>query len=360
MPNLKHVVELNYVPSFRSEKVASMFDVPISEKLKKEWNINLPFEDKEWNIGVIVGASGSGKTTIAKNLFKENVTYFYSHNWEKNCLLDDFDKDLEINEIINYLSMVGFSSPPSWLLPYKALSNGQKFRVDLARALLETKDILLFDEFSSVVDRTVAKIGSHAIQKLIRKNNKKFIAVSCHYDILEWLEPNWVFDVSENKFYWGSLRRPSIKLEIKQVHNSIWDLFKGHHYLSNDINKTSKIFCAFYESNPIAICAILPFPHLHIKNVYKGHRTIVLPDFQGLGIGNKLSDNVGEYLKSINKRFISTTSHPAIINYRKKSSKWICTRAPSRVSNPGKKSTIQNKKNCSMNRLTCSFEYIGK
>ena len=39
------------------------------------------------------------------------------------------------------------------------------------------------DEFTSVVDRQVAQIGAHAIQKYVRKHGRQFVAVSCHYDI---------------------------------------------------------------------------------------------------------------------------------------------------------------------------------
>lgn len=57
-----------------------------------------------------------------------------------------------------------------------------------------------FDEFTSVINREVAQIGSYAVQKTIRKNNKKFIAISCHYDIIEWLEPDWTFCTDTMEF----------------------------------------------------------------------------------------------------------------------------------------------------------------
>ena len=87
------------------------------------------------------------------------------------------------------MSSVGFSSPPSWVRPYHVLSNGEQFRVDIARTLSEKPQLAIVDEFTSVVDRTVAQIGSSAIQKTVRRRGQKFIAVSCHYDIVKWLEP---------------------------------------------------------------------------------------------------------------------------------------------------------------------------
>ena len=95
---------------------------------------------------------------------------------------------------------VGFSSPPSWLKPYSVLSNGEKMRCDLARAMLSGQKLFVFDEFTSVVDRTIAKIGSFAMQKAVRRTGKQFIAVTCHFDVEEWLMPDWVFDTNTMTF----------------------------------------------------------------------------------------------------------------------------------------------------------------
>ena len=86
-------------------------------------------------------------------------------------------------------------------------------RVDLANALLSDKEIIAFDEFTSVINREVAKIGSYAVQKAIRKNNKKFIAISCHYDIIDWLEPDWTFCTDTMEF--EICKKKDQKLNVK-------------------------------------------------------------------------------------------------------------------------------------------------
>ena len=357
MPNINHVVETEYKPSFRTEKVVGMFDVPASDKLRKEWEIKMPIEERDWQIGLIVGASGAGKTTIAKKIFG-NDAYHQGYEWHNPSLLDDFDKDLSATQITNALSHVGFSSPPAWLLPYAALSNGQKFRSELARCLTDDRDVIVFDEFTSVVDRNVAKVGSHAVQKAIRKTNKQFVAVTCHYDVEGWLQPDWVYDVSSNTFSWRCQRRPGAKVQIFQCHHSAWRLFAGNHYLSADLNKASTCFVLLFDGEPAAFTAILPFPHPKVKNVWKEHRTVTLPDYQGFGLGNRLSEFVGEWLNKRGKKFRSVTSHPAMIGHRHKSSSWIMDRAPSRLKSPGKKAKTQNNKNTSIGRLTASFLYV--
>lgn len=358
MPSFDYVVSTKYKQTFRTAKVVGMFDVPIEENISKQWHIDLPIEDLNWSVGLIVGASGSGKTTIAKQAFKD-ATYFVNNEWKENSLLDDFDQSLDIKTITDALSHVGFASPPSWLLPYHCLSNGQKFRADLARAVLETKNILVFDEFTSLVDRTVAKIGSYAVQKFIRKQKRQFVAVTCHYDVAEWLEPDWVYDVSTMCFDRRLLRRPSIEIKIQQVHHSVWRIFKGHHYLSAELNKAAKVYVATIDGEPAGMCSILPFPHPKVKNIWKEHRTVVLPDFQGIGLGNRISELVGDFLLSQGKRFTSVTSHPSMVHYRAKSTKWRMTRQPSRAPAPGANAKVHSSSNVSASRLTASFEYIG-
>lgn len=196
MPHFDIIRESKPEKTFRVESVMGTFDLS-SEKVTEHFvgDIDLP---KEWNIGLIVGRSGSGKTTIAKELFGEYIVdkMEYTHD----NILDDMPTDVTMREITMALNSVGFSSPPSWLKQYSALSNGEKMRCDIARAILESKDMFVFDEFTSVVDRNVARISSFAIQKAIRRNNKKFIAISCHYDIQDWLMPDWVFNTDSMTF----------------------------------------------------------------------------------------------------------------------------------------------------------------
>ena len=201
MPHFDIVKNNTASPTFRVESIRGTYDLQ-SRNIEEhfEGNIELP---KKWNIGLIVGKSGSGKTTIAKELFNDFIVedFQYTHD----SILDDMPKEVTVNDIIMALNSVGFSSPPNWLKPYSVLSNGEKMRCDIARAILENKDMFVFDEFTSVVDRNVAQIGSFALQKAIRRSDKKFIAVTCHYDVEDWLMPDWVFNTDSMTFYVNDL-----------------------------------------------------------------------------------------------------------------------------------------------------------
>ena len=196
MPHFDIVKKNEPEITFRVSKVQADFDVKAEHSCEHfEGDIDL---SKSWQIGVIVGASGTGKTTIAKELFDAELIKGFDYS--AKSVIDDMPQGIAVGDITKMFYSVGFGSVPSWLKPYSVLSNGEKMRVDLARALLE-KDFIVFDEFTSVVDRNVAQTASLAISKAIRaQENKKFIAVSCHYDILEWLQPDWIFDTNEMKF----------------------------------------------------------------------------------------------------------------------------------------------------------------
>ena len=190
--------------TFRVQKIRSLFDYQNFESVEKfEGEIILP---EKWQIGVIVGASGTGKTTIAREICgdKLDMKYDYTHH----SVIDDMPKDCSIESITRMFYSVGFGSVPSWLKPYAVLSNGEKMRVDLANRLL-SNDLSVFDEFTSVVDRNVAKTMCIATRKALNKlESKQLIVVSCHHDILEWLEPDWVYDTGEQRSFFGKSHEP--------------------------------------------------------------------------------------------------------------------------------------------------------
>lgn len=191
-------VDVDESPSFRVSSIINNFDLDVSN-IHEHFTGNIAIEDKEWNVGLIVGGSGTGKSTIAKEVFPDAYTCGYEYT--NNPIIDDMPRSKSLKEIERTFTSVGFASPPSWLKLYSVLSNGEKMRVDLARAILDDNDLIVFDEFTSVVNREVAKTSSYAISKAVRKLGKQFVAVACHKDITEWLEPDWIYDTDEKRFF---------------------------------------------------------------------------------------------------------------------------------------------------------------
>ena len=324
MPTFNIVRESKPKKSFRVASVVGKFDLPSEHIIENfQGNIDLP---ENWQIGLIVGKSGTGKTTIAKELFPDSYITIFEYKAES--ILDDMPQNKSVEEISSAFNSVGFSSPTSWLKPYSALSNGQKMRVDLANAILSDRQLFVFDEFTSVVDRNVAQIGSFAMQKAIRKTNKQFIAVSCHFDIEDWLLPDWVFDTDTMTFRTREgqkKNRPAINFEIFNTSDkTIWKMFAKHHYLSHSHNNAASVFVATINNQIAGFLSVLSFPHPLVKNFRKVHRLVILPDYQGAGFGIKFLNEVGKYYKENKYRFTIVTSAPSLINALKKSTYWIC------------------------------------
>lgn len=350
------------VRSGRVMQLEGVFDVAPSERSTVTWRVSLPLHERPWHVGLIVGPSGCGKTTIARELFGD--AYVRGFDWDPDhSLIDAFPDALSIKEITLLLSSVGFSSPPSWLRPFHVLSNGEQFRTLIARALAEKPELAVIDEFTSVVDRTVAKIGSTAIAKTVRRREGRFVAVSCHYDIEAWLDPDWVYEPATGHFQWRSLqRRPPIELAICRVPHQAWAIFAPHHYLTASLNHSATCFGAFVEGNLVAFDAWLPFVGKLSHGVgRRGHRTVCLPDYQGVGIGNALFERIAAMWRGLDYRAFSGTGHPAEIARRIKSPNWKMTRMPGRTArnhhSRGSHAALDRSR--SSNRLMASFEHIG-
>jgi ABC-type dipeptide/oligopeptide/nickel transport system ATPase subunit len=212
MPNFDIIKESNYQPTFRNESVKGQFDLSINS-VKERFTGSIDIEGRDWSIGLIVGSSGSGKSTIAKQIFEND--YIHSYDYGINSVLDEMPKNKSTEQITSVFNSVGFATVWSWLKPYNVLSNGEKMRVDLANAILSDKETIVFDEFTSVVDRTIAKTASFAIQKSVKKLNKKFVAISCHYDVIEWLQPDWIYDTDKKQFFFARENTKDQKSNLK-------------------------------------------------------------------------------------------------------------------------------------------------
>ncbi len=307
------------------------------------------FNELEFNILAIVGASGTGKSTFSK-YFGEEKKLIYDNN---KAIISHFENP-EI--AVEKLCAVGLNSIPTWCKPRNVLSIGEGFRCDLARRI---EDNCIIDEFTSNVDRNVALSCSKSIGKYIRnKNLKKCVFVSCHKDFIDCLCPDYVVDLDDECIY-DTRRLPTRKFEIQIFERNdkqkIWNIFRRHHYLSGDINVACKMFCAYLNENIVGMCAILPQPS-NIKNAWRIHRLVILPDYQGLGIGTKLLEEVCKILKLNNKIVYLRTSNEKLRRYcENNKNTWKETaRSGTQCPQHGVLWKIIN------NRIAFSYKFIGK
>lgn len=381
MTMLEVQVECPVYDSFRVAQVAGMFDVPLAEKACESFRAEVPDLDEPWRIGLIVSPSGSGKSTIARRLF--GAALYTSDAWPVDRavidgIVDGVDAsggDLLTRTITELFTAVGFSSPPSWVKPYHVLSGGERFRCDLARALAaactggsrtenaagdaaeSSPPIVAFDEFTSVVDRQVARFGSAAVASAVRSGRVpcRFVAVTCHYDVAEWLEPDWTLDMATGLTDRRRLRRPRIDVEVVRCRARLWSLFARHHYLSGGLSVRARCYLAQIVGAPAAFCATLPC--IGRKGHWRISRIVTLPDYQGLGVGMRFAETVAELHREDGRRLNITASHPAVIGHCRRSPRW---KAVSFRRGGRKRGTefIENYRDAA-GRAVVSFEFVG-
>ncbi|MBL8799966.1 MAG: ABC transporter ATP-binding protein [Planctomycetia bacterium] len=358
MPAAHIVVETPIVPSPRVKQVCGLFDLTPASVSRVEWDVTLPLEERSWHIGLIVGPSGCGKSTIARRLFAEALAAQQPLDaWPADrSILDAFPAAMPIKEVTALLSSVGFSSPPAWLRPFAVLSTGQRFRASLARLLAHCPELAVVDEYSSVVDRTVAQVGSAALARTVRQRGQRFVAITCHEDVEDWLQPDWVYRPAEDHFQWRSLRcRPDLALEVCRCRPAAWRLFHAHHYLNGNLSPAAVCFLATWRERPVAFSAWINALTRHGGR--REHRTVTLPDFQGVGIGMALSDFCASLWAGLGMRASSTTTHPAFIAARLRSPHWRLTRRPALAYVSREKQQPQLRH--AATRLTAGFIYQG-
>lgn len=315
--------------SIRVAQVSSMFDVPPAERAELSWTGRIPIEDRDWQIGLIVGPSGSGKSTILNRCFGTPATF----TWDGASVVDDFPESFTVEQITDICQAVGFNTIPAWMRPYGVLSNGEKFRVDLGRRLLEGGEVIVCDEFTSVVDRQVAQIGAHAVQKHIRKTpGRHFVAATCHFDLEEWLQPDWIFEPATMTFRWRSVqRRPALPVTIHRVTRQAWSSFARFHYLTAHLHQGARCFVLSVNDRPASFVGVLFRPHPKTDDVYSVSRLVTLPDFQGLGLAFVLNDTIASAFSACGYRYHMPTSHPSLTRAFDRSPNWALKHKPGMV-----------------------------
>lgn len=298
-----------------TDKIACIFDYEFDGTVTTK--IEIPEFPKNFQIGLIVGSSGSGKSTLLQK-FGE----FEKIEWDNTKSIASHFGTFE--NASNMFGAVGLNSIPTWLKPYNALSNGERFRADMARRLHSDT---IIDEFTSVVNRECAISCSISMSKYIKNNDlHNIVFASCHDDIIPYLQPDWIYDTDKHEFYNGRyLCKPSITIKVNNCSKSLWNEFARHHYLSGELNSASVCYVASYNGLPIGFLALLTLPGRDVQHAWREHRLVILPDFQGMGIGNKFSEYIASLYVQRGCRYFCKTSNPRIGEHRNKSPLWRAT-----------------------------------
>lgn len=309
--------------SYRAAMVKSLFNVDDGSRF--ELSADLPLGDHDWNVGLVVGPSGSGKTSIGRMIFGSDRMAAF--NWPADePIIDAIARTGTFNEATAALSAVGLGSVPSWLRPFRVLSNGEQFRASLARVVCDRPPEVVIDEFTSVVDRQIAKVGALAFGKAWRRTKGKAVLLSCHYDVIDWLDPDWVFDTATGSFSWRfHRRRPPIEMEIRETNWQWWPYFEPHHYLKLPKMIAATCYVAFVGGEPVAHLAVSTRPGLAEA---RACRLVVMPEWQGAGVGLRFLNEVCAAWRRGRNRYglpmptLFHTSHPGLAAALRRDPHW--------------------------------------
>jgi ABC-type dipeptide/oligopeptide/nickel transport system ATPase subunit/GNAT superfamily N-acetyltransferase len=386
--------------SARVIQLEGKFDLAPLKTESAVWDVDVTLPEK-WNVGVIVGSSGNGKTSVARLIAEKLGAVLQTPRDEKGVLVEPYvwgadaavieeiaGEDGDVEDAIMLMTSVGFGSPPAWRRPFRVLSIGQQFRATLARALAEAiadKKPRMVDEYAGPLDRVVAQYGSAAVQKAVRTYDLQLVAVTPHEHVVPYLDPDWVITVHEDKTVTIEFSeeksahhpkgdevknevvparrwvRPRVELRLARASHESWARFGPHHYLNHELSRASMPFVAELDGVAVGFVAAMHYPQQKYGLIYREHRVVVLPDYQGMGIGNRISEAIAAMFKATGKPYFSTTSHPAMIAHRKRSPLWRMTARGVGTSNGATGLVKQDgkRRRTSANRLSASFEFMG-
>jgi GNAT superfamily N-acetyltransferase len=133
-------------------------------------------------------------------------------------------------------------------------------------------------------------------------------------------------------------------------------MFRQYHYLSGSLASTARCYTAVYQDKPIAFIAIV---HIRMKaRYYRVTRLVVLPDYQGIGVGKRLLNFIAELYTSQTKvPFYILASNPQIIRGNLRN--WKITRFGHASKGQGS-TKINNgiRSSLSRKRITVSLRYF--
>ena len=282
--------------TFRCQKAANSLDIDVEKKSIHEFSVSADLETP-YNVGLIVGASGSGKTSLARQMFSADCFAFEID--EALPIIDQFPESMDYDACAAMLAGIGLTSVPCWIRPVNTLSTGQRARA-IAALQMARRDVFVIDEWTSVVDRTVAKAMSNCLQGFARKNARTVIALSCHYDVTDWLNPDWIIDCNkatyaDRRLLWRDFKRSEqLEFEIAETDGTAWRYFSRYHYLSDrlpgGICRYFGLFSGADQIGFICFANYTPRRPSHPRMIMHANRIVIHPDYVGLGLGIRLTN----------------------------------------------------------------------
>jgi len=141
----------------------------------------------------------------------------------------------------------------------------------------------------------------------------------------------------------------------------MWQPFKKYHYLDHNLIKAAYQYIGLINGELACHTGIIQFPLR--KGWKRVHRLVVMPDFQGIGIGTRFINEVSEIWKEDGFEMNLTTTTPSLVGALKRDAKWLLKRygrSKSSYKSFSKAYGTETKlfdNTASRNRITYSFNF---
>ena len=186
-------------PSARLVDVGLRFGVPLQSPGKvvaKRLAIDL------WpgSITLIVGPSGSGKSLMLASIARQVPTARLVTDVpfpQDVAVLDAVAPGRPVYDALRILTACGLGEPMLWIRRFHQLSDGERFRARLARAIslhrrTDSATPLLCDEFGAILHRRLAKAIAFNLRKLVTREGLTLVVATSQDDLEKDLKPDTI------------------------------------------------------------------------------------------------------------------------------------------------------------------------
>ncbi|MDE4297101.1 ATP-binding cassette domain-containing protein [Phaeobacter gallaeciensis] len=174
-------------------EVAEAFGLGLSDKKFVIYD-NLKIDVRQGDVVYITGQSGSGKSLLLRDLVAQmreaglKVADLNEIELEDRPVIEQVGENtVHATEL---LAKAGISDAWIYIRKPSELSDGQRYRLKLAKVLESNADVWVADEFGAVLDRETAKVVAFNMQKVARRQGKTLMVATTHTDLVEELGSN--------------------------------------------------------------------------------------------------------------------------------------------------------------------------